>query len=45
MFDSGGLSVRLRTGGPEEPDELVIEMRGLGRKRPAAYWNGCAFKI
>jgi hypothetical protein len=45
MFDAGDMSVRLRTGGPEEPDELVIEMRGLGRKRPVAYWNGCAFKI
>ena len=44
-YDSGGFPVRLCTGGPDEPDELVIEMRGLGRKRPTAYWNGCACKI
>jgi hypothetical protein len=44
-YDSGGFPVRLCTGGPDEPDELVIEMRGLRRKRPTAYWNGCAFKI
>jgi hypothetical protein len=40
-----GLPGGLCTGGPDEPDELVIEMRGLGCKRPTAYWNGCAFKI
>jgi hypothetical protein len=44
-FDSGGLALRLFTGGAGEPDELVIEMKGLRRKRPVAYWNGCAFKI
>jgi len=44
-YDSGGFPVRVRVGTPDEPDELVIEMRGLRRKRPAAYWNGCAFKI
>ncbi len=44
-FDSEGFAVRFCTGGGEGPDELVIEMRGIGRKRPAAYWNGCAFKI
>jgi hypothetical protein len=27
------------------PDELVLELRGLVRKRPAAFWDGCAFKI
>jgi hypothetical protein len=26
------------------PDELVLELRGLARKRPAAFWDGCAFK-
>lgn len=41
-FDSGCFSVSLRTGGRREPDELVIEMKGLARKRPAAFWNGCA---
>ena len=27
------------------PDELVLELRGLARKRPAAFWDGCAFKM
>ncbi len=44
-FAADGFPVRFCTGGPEEPDELVIEMRGVGRRRPVAYWNGCAFKI
>jgi hypothetical protein len=44
-FDSGGFPVHLRTGDSDEPDELVIEMKGLRRRRPVAYWNGCAFKI
>ena len=42
---SGDLAVRYRTGGSTEPDELVVEMKGVRRKRPVAYWNGCAFKI
>jgi hypothetical protein len=41
-FDSDGFTLYLRTAGRREPDELVIEMRGLARKRPAAFWNGCA---
>ena len=44
-FEVTGWAVRLHTGGASEPDELVIEMKGLRRKRPVAYWNGCAFKI
>jgi hypothetical protein len=42
---SGELPVRLRTAGQSEPEELVVELKGLHRKRPVAYWNGCAFKI
>jgi len=44
-FDSGELRVRFCGGGPTEPDETVVEMKGLRRKRPVAYWDGCAFKI
>ncbi|MGA3215526.1 MAG: hypothetical protein ABSD97_07540 [Acidimicrobiales bacterium] len=44
-FDAGGFPLRLRTGSPDEPDELVVEMKGLRRRHPVAYWNGCAFKI
>ena len=44
-IDSAGFALSVRFGGADDPDELVIEMKGLGRKRPVAYWNGCAFKI
>ncbi len=27
------------------PDELVLELRGLARKRPAAFWDGCTCKM
>jgi hypothetical protein len=27
------------------PDKLVLKLRGLFRKRPAALWDGCAFKM
>jgi len=38
------IAVRFRaaTGVPEE---LVLELRGLVRKRPVAFWDGCTFKI
>lgn len=44
-FDGDGFPVCLRTGGVGEPDELVVEMKGLRRRHPVVYWNGCAFKI
>lgn len=44
-FPAEGLPLLFRSGGTDEPDELVIEMKGIGRRRPVAYWNGCAFKI
>lgn len=41
-----GLPLWFRAGGQgEEPEELVIEMKGLRRRHPVAYWNGCAYKI
>jgi hypothetical protein len=42
---SGGIDVRFR-GGREEnlPAEVVIELRGILRRRPVAYWDGCAFR-
>jgi hypothetical protein len=42
---SGDFDVRYRQGRGTEPDELVVELRGVRRKHPVAYWNGCAFKI
>jgi len=44
-FDSGEFPLRLRSGSVDEPEELVVEMKGVRRRRPVAYWNGCAFKI
>lgn len=44
-FDSGDFPVFLRSGSIDEPEELVVEMKGIRRRRPVAYWNGCAFKI
>ena len=44
VVDSGDFPVRFRSGASTEPDELLVELRGLRRKRPVAYWDGCAFK-
>jgi len=41
--NSGTFPVRFRSSG-SEPDELLVEIKGLRRKHPVAYWNGCAFK-
>jgi len=43
--DPGDPQVQYRMGDSSQPDELVIELKGRRRKRPVAYWNGCAFKI
>jgi hypothetical protein len=39
------LDVRFCGGGAGEPHQLVIELRGLLKHRPVAYWDGCAFKL
>ncbi len=41
---SEDIEVRFRGGPAERPRELVIEMRGTLRRRPVAYWDGCAFR-
>jgi hypothetical protein len=38
------LDVRFRGGGAGDPHQLVIELRGVLRRHPVAYWDGCAFK-
>jgi hypothetical protein len=40
---SGGIEVRFRVG-VHQPDQLVIELRGIMRPHPVAYWDGCAFR-
>ena len=38
------IDVRFRGGALQRPRELVIELRGTVRRRPVAFWDGCAFK-
>jgi hypothetical protein len=40
--EADGLVVLLRSGGRPDPDELVLTLEGRRRRRPCAYWNGCA---
>lgn|GEM_PF-5258234 len=49
--DAGGyetvecdLPFTVRFLGASGPDEMVVELRGLVRKRPEAFWDGCRFK-
>jgi hypothetical protein len=39
-----GIEVRFHGQRAGEPHELVIELRGVWRRHPVAYWDGCAFK-
>ena len=38
------LDVRWRNAANGLPQELVVKLDGLRRKRPAAFWDGCAYK-
>jgi hypothetical protein len=40
----GEIDVRF-PGGEARPQQVVIELRGRLRRRPVAYWDGCAFKL
>jgi len=41
-----GFEVLVRPAGPYRlPDELVVELAGIRRRRLRAYWNGCAFVV
>ncbi|HXQ60264.1 MAG TPA: hypothetical protein VN799_09190 [Acidimicrobiales bacterium] len=40
-----GIEVRVRGRAGDLPHELVIELRGRLKRRPVAYWDGCAFKL
>lgn len=41
---SGLIDVNYRGDTVDRPHELVIELRGIVRRHPVAYWDGCAFK-
>lgn len=40
-----GVAVLLHLGFRDLPERLVIKMQGIIRRRPGAYWNGCAFVL
>jgi hypothetical protein len=44
-FDTAAVGVRFSGGESGLPHQLVIELRGLLRRHPVAYWDGCAFKL
>jgi hypothetical protein len=38
------VDVRFCGGSSGRPDRLVVELRGLRKRHPVAYWDGCAYK-
>ena len=42
---SDGIDVRFHRESTSRPNEVKIELRGRWRRRPVAYWDGCAFKL
>jgi hypothetical protein len=42
--DSDEIDVRFHGAHAERPHALVIELRGVLRRRPVSFWDGCAFK-
>ena len=44
-FEADGFELYLDAGNRQLPDELVLDLKGLKRKRVEAFWNGCAFAI
>jgi hypothetical protein len=44
-YAAAGPGVWYRQTAAGEPGELLVELRGIWRKRPVAFWDGCAFKI
>ncbi|MGO9195589.1 MAG: hypothetical protein ACLQK4_00490 [Acidimicrobiales bacterium] len=39
------IDVRFLGSSAGEPHELVIELRGVLRRHPVSYWDGCLFKL
>lgn len=42
---SEGIDVKFAAGFSGQPDQLLIELRGVFRQRLVAFWDGCCFKI
>ena len=43
-FDTGEVGVRFHRGASGLPGQLIIELRGIRKRHPVAFWDGCAFK-
>ena len=43
--ETDGFELFFDPGGRQLPEELHLDLKGLGRKRVEAYWNGCAFAV
>jgi hypothetical protein len=43
-FEADGIEVRFCAGSSGRPSQLLIELRGLFKRRPVAFWDGCAFR-
>ena len=39
-----GIDVRFHGGSVRQPELLVIELRGVRRRRLVAFWDGCAYR-
>jgi hypothetical protein len=42
--DAGDVDAWFHGGTSGRPDQLVIELRGVFKRHPVAYWDGCALK-
>lgn len=39
-----GIDVRFRGGPVQQPDHLIIELRGVVRRHLVSSWDGCAYR-
>jgi hypothetical protein len=44
LVSTGDVDIRVH-GAQPGLHELEVELRGVVRKHPVAFWNGCAYKI
>jgi hypothetical protein len=44
-FPVRGIDVKFWAGSCGQPTHLAIDVRGLLRPHPVAFWDGCAYKL
>lgn len=44
-FDTDTVRVKFSGGDAGLPHQLVIELRGVIKRHPVAYWDGCAYRL